>query len=186
MAWPGDTLGMEPAAQSEACVCWRREHPRLWKVLWGPWAPLANGTGRHCEVGVSPDREQVGIVLCSERAGGHCSLLFWFPPHLTGPALLWTFPLHSPAPASPGSCCTLSLTRWPFHTGRVFKGLSKQQLLCGFLVFSGVFYDGLEINFFFPGVVLSISHVTVQNELVTLLTALWLSYEVFYRVAQRV
>lgn len=34
--------------------------------------------------------------------------------------------------------------------------------------FFGVFYDELEINFFFIGVGLSIPHVTVQNELVTL------------------
>lgn len=150
------------------------------------------GSGRSCE-GPGPllPMAQGGIVrwvchLTESRWALFSALLFCFPPHLTGPALLWIFPLHSPAPASPGSCCTLSLTRWPFHTGRVFKGPSKQQLLCGFLFFSGVFYDGLEINFFFPGVVLSIPHVTVQNELVTLLTALWLSYGVFYRVAQRV
>lgn len=80
---------------------------------------------------------------------------------------------------------TRSLPCWPFHTGRVFKGPSKQQVLCGFLFFLW-FYDELEINLFFIGVGLSIPHATVQNELVTLLTALWLSYGVSCSVAQRV
>lgn len=52
--------------------------------------------------------------------------------------------------------------------------------------FSGVFYDELEINFFFSGIGLSVPHVTVQNEVVTLLAASWLSYGVFCSIAQGV
>lgn len=52
--------------------------------------------------------------------------------------------------------------------------------------FFGVFYDDFKINSFFAGIGLSVPRVTVQNELVTLLTALWLSYGVFCSVAQRV
>lgn len=89
--------------------------------------------------------------------------------------LLPALEVAAPAPSLPG-----------LFTLEGFLKVPLSSSCCVAFCFCGVFYDGLEINFFFTGVGLSIPHVTVQNELVTLLTASWLSYGVFCSVAQRV
>lgn len=116
------------------------------------------------------------LLLCS-------ALLFPTTPNTPSFAVDFSSPFAS-------SCQPWEPARAPSLAGLfTLEGFLKVPLsssCCVAFWFFGVFYGGLEINFFFTGVGLSIPHVTVQNELVTLLTASWLSYGVFCSVAQRV